>query len=84
MIKSALLLLKIAATEVLRMYSLFIVTEAQAPFAMKSGMKEVILSDTRLVIGRTDIIDIAVIFPLFEVESGLFSLTGAENCYCVR
>jgi hypothetical protein len=69
MIKSALLLLKIAATEVLRMYSLFIVTEAQAPFAMKSGMKEVILSDTRLVIGRTDIIDIAVIFPLFEVES---------------
>lgn len=70
--------------ELLVHYSLSTVTDEEAPFAIKSGMVEVIQTNTRLLIDRSSIIDIAFIIPLQEVECGLFHLTGARNSYFIR
>jgi hypothetical protein len=70
--------------QLLIQYSLSTVTEAEAPFAVKSGMVEVILMETSVVISRSVVLDVCFILPLLEVESGLLNLTGSQNCYYIR
>ena len=80
---TVILLLQMSA-ELLIRHSLPSKTNSESPVATKSGMVEVFLSATRLVIDRASIIDIAFIVPLHEVEGGLFHLAGARNTYFIR
>jgi hypothetical protein len=70
--------------ELLILHSLSAITADESPFAVKSGMVEVIQSSIILKIPRSSIVDLAFIVPLGEVESGLFHLTGAVNTYFIR
>ncbi len=72
------------SSEILNHHSLSAVTDAEAPFALKSGMVEVIQTPTIIKIPRSSIVDLAFIVPLVEVESGLFHLTGAINTFFIR
>ena len=79
---TVILFLQMSA-ELLIRHSLPSITNSESPVATKSGMVEVFLSGTRLVIDRASIIDIAFIVPLHEVEGGLFHLAGARNTYFI-
>jgi hypothetical protein len=67
------------SSDLLIHHSLSVVTATKAPFAVNSGMVEVIQMPTIIKIPRSSIVDLAFIVPLVEVESGLFHLTGARN-----
>ena len=43
-----------------------------------------LLTETQVVTSRSAIINICFILPLGEVESGLFYLTSAKNCYYIH
>jgi hypothetical protein len=73
-----------ATSDVLLRHLLSAVTDAEAPFAVKSGMVEVIQVPNTLKISRSSIVDVAFIVPLAELESGSFHVTGAVNTYFAR
>jgi len=49
-----------------------------------SAMVEVIGTETRCTFSRDQILDIAFVLPLLEVESGNFFMAGAANCFVCR
>jgi hypothetical protein len=80
----SLSMLSYATSDVLLRHSLSAVTDAEAPFAVKSGMVEVIQVPNTLKISRSSIVNVAFIVPLAELESGSFHVTGAVNTYFAR
>lgn len=82
--KVTVLLFAVVTEELLTHYSLARITATESPRAMKSGMEEVMLSESRLEIDRSKVIDVAFILLLHEVEGGLFHLTGARNTFFIQ
>ena len=80
----SVIILEPVTAEYLIQHSLSAVRADDSPFAVKSGMVEVIQTSTILNIARSSIIDFAFVIPLREVESGLFHLTGAQNTFFIR
>jgi hypothetical protein len=68
----------------LQHYSLPPVTSAVFPMASQSCMLEVVAQEARVSVARSNICDVAFVIPIYEVESGLFHLSGSYNSFFIR
>jgi hypothetical protein len=82
--KESVAIFKNVTPEMLLHYSLPTITVGTSPLAMKSSMAELFHTAEVWKIYRSAITDLAFIIPLYEVESGLFHLSGAQNTYFIR
>jgi hypothetical protein len=71
-------------SECLKRFSLPPISTAAYPLASASNMVELVLQDTVVSVDRSNVVDIAFVLPLFEVESGLFHMSGSYNSYFIR
>lgn len=71
-------------SQFLQSYVLPPITRATFSMASQACMQEVVAQDSYIRIGRADIMDIAFVVPLDEVECGLFNLCGASNVFFIR
>ena len=51
---------------------------------MACAIVEVFGTETRFTFSRDEIVDVAFVLPLSEVESGIFFTAGAANCFVCR
>jgi hypothetical protein len=68
----------------LNRYCLRPIVAEEYPLAAQDQVAEVYLTSDELLIERCDIVDVAFILPIQEVESGIFFLSGSENSFCLR
>jgi len=82
--KESVAIFKNVTPEMLLHYSLPTITVGTSSLAMKSSMAKLFHTTEVWKIYRSAITDLAFIIPLYEVESGLFHLSGAQNTYFIR
>jgi len=70
--------------ECLQRFSLPLITTAACPLASTSNMMELVLQDIVVSVERSNVIDITFILQIFEVESGLFYMSGSHNSYFIQ
>ena len=72
------------SSDLVRQHSIPPVTTAVFPTATLGNMIEVVRQDFCINVGRSTVHDIAYVLPLAEVESGLFHMSGCNNCFFIR
>jgi hypothetical protein len=77
-------LFQVVTSEVLKRYFIQPVNATDYPLACLDEMEELYLTTDEIYISRSDVTDILFVVPIAEVESGMFSMSGASNVYFIR
>ncbi len=68
----------------LQRFTIKLINPTDYPLAYHDQMVEVYKTLEETYVDRCNIIDVAYIVPVSEVESGRFYLSGADNVFCTR
>lgn len=71
-------------SEVLQRYSISPISPNNFPVAYYNRIVEVYKMADEIFVSRSNIIDFVFVLPMAEVESGMLSMSGADNVYCMR
>lgn len=77
-------LFQVVTSEILKRYFIQPVNATDYPLACLDEMEELYLTTDEIYISRSDVTDILFVVPIAEVESGMFSMSGASNVYFIR
>jgi hypothetical protein len=77
-------LFQVVTSEILKRYFIQPVNATDYPLAFLDEMEELYLTTDEIYISRSDVTDIVFVVPIAEVESGMFSMSGASNVYFIR
>jgi hypothetical protein len=71
-------------SETLKRFSIIPINPNNFPLSYYDGLVEVYKTSEEVNVQRSNILDLAFIVPIAEVESGMFYMSGADNVYCTR
>jgi hypothetical protein len=71
-------------SKMLKRFSIIPINPNYFPLSYYDGLVEVYKSPDEMYVERCNILDLAFIVLIAEVESGMFHMSGAENVYCTR
>jgi hypothetical protein len=77
-------LFQVVTSEILKRYFIRPVNATDYPLAFLDEMEELYLTTDEIYISRSNVTDILFVFPIVEVKSGMFSMSGASNLYFIR